>query len=56
MQVAEVLETCLSVDDLEQEEKFYHDVLGLRVVLREEGRHVFLRCGRGMLLLFRSEE
>ena len=56
MHVNEVLETCLYADDLGVAEKFYREVLGLRFVLREEGRHVFLRSGRGMVLLFRAEE
>ncbi len=56
MHVADVLETCLYADDLPAAERFYRDVLGLRFVVREEGRHVFLRCGRGMLLLFRAAE
>lgn len=50
-----VLETCLYVDDLAAAEAFYHDLLGLSVVSRQEGRHVFFRCGHGMLLLFRPE-
>jgi catechol 2,3-dioxygenase-like lactoylglutathione lyase family enzyme len=47
-----VLETCLYVDDLKVAERFYQDVLQLPVVSRQPGRHVFLRCGQAMLLLF----
>lgn len=47
-----VLETCLYVDDLAAAEGFYRDVLGLQVVSRQGGRHVFFRCGSEMLLLF----
>ena len=47
-----VLETCLYVDDLAAAERFYTQVLGLTLVSRQEGRHVFLRCGQQMVLLF----
>ena len=48
----DILETCLYVDDLRAAEHFYRDVLGLVVVRRQTGRHVFFRCGRSMLLIF----
>lgn len=47
-----ILETCLYVDDLAVAERFYGDVLGLPLVGKQEGRHLFFRVGRGMLLLF----
>lgn len=47
-----VLETCLYVDDLALAERFYVDVLGLRVQGRVEGRHLFLYADGAMLLLF----
>jgi catechol 2,3-dioxygenase-like lactoylglutathione lyase family enzyme len=47
-----VLETCLYAADLERAEEFYHSVLGLDVVGRMAGRHVFFRCGSGMFLVF----
>ena len=31
------------------------DVLGLELIARVEGRHVFFRCGDGVLLLFNAE-
>lgn len=52
MQVREILETCLYVDDLRAAELFYVDVLGLQIVGRQPDRHVFLRCGKRMLLIF----
>lgn len=52
MNVTRVLETCLYVDDLDAAERFYVDVLGLVVLTRRIGRHVFLRCGQQMILLF----
>jgi len=47
-----ILETCLYVDDLTTAETFYRDVLGLKVIRRKKGRHVFFQCGQGMLLVF----
>ncbi|HEX7242918.1 MAG TPA: VOC family protein [Longimicrobiaceae bacterium] len=55
MEVRGVLETCLYAPDLEAAERFYADVIGLEVHVRVEGRHVFFRCGAGMLLLFQPE-
>lgn len=52
MKAERILETCLYVDDLVAAEVFYRRVLGLTVQSRREGRHVFFRCGAGMLLLF----
>lgn len=48
-----VVETGVYADDLEQAERFYTHVLGLQVVGREQGRHVFFRVGdASMLLIF----
>lgn len=52
MTPAAVLESGLYVDDLEQAEAFYGAVLGLERIARVEGRHVFFRCGDGVVLLF----
>jgi len=47
-----VLESSLYCPDLEAAERFYRDVLGLELIGRQPGRHVFLRCGGGVVLLF----
>ena len=52
MQVERVLETCLYVDDLGAAQDFYRRVVGLELESQVAGRHVFFRCGDGMLLLF----
>ena len=52
MQARHILETSLYVDDLSRAEQFYTAVLGLTLVGKQEGRHVFLRCGTRMLLVF----
>jgi len=52
MKPAAILETALYVDDLDAAKAFYGGLLGLAPVLEEAGRHVFYRCGEGMLLVF----
>lgn len=52
MQPEDILETALYCDDLKAAERFYRDVLGLKLVTKEPGRHVFFSCGRTMLLIF----
>ncbi len=52
MQVGDVLETCLYAVDLHAAEQFYTKVLGLELLSKTPGRHVFFRCGRGVFLVF----
>ncbi len=56
MQVNTILETSLYGRDLKAMEKFYSDVLGLKPFVREEGRHVFFRCGQRILLIFNPDQ
>jgi len=55
MQPSAILEAALYVTDLDAAEAFYGDVLGLSVLAKAEGRHVFFRCGDGVVLLFNAE-
>jgi catechol 2,3-dioxygenase-like lactoylglutathione lyase family enzyme len=50
-----VLETVLYCPDLDAAREFYTGVLGLELAAAQTERHVFLRCGDGMLLLFNPE-
>lgn len=50
-----VVETGIYVSDLAGARNFYESVLGLEFVSEEAGRHVFLKAGKSMLLLFRAE-
>jgi catechol 2,3-dioxygenase-like lactoylglutathione lyase family enzyme len=50
-----ILETALYVDDLDEAETFYTEVMGLERIAKVDGRHVFFRCGEGVLLLFDPE-
>ena len=56
MKVGGVLESCLYATDLEAAEQFYTTVLGLDVLSRVPGRHVFFRCGPGVFLIFNPEQ
>ena len=53
--ITSILETVLYVDDIDVAEKFYRDVMALRPIGKEPGRHAFFRVGPGVLLLFRAE-
>jgi catechol 2,3-dioxygenase-like lactoylglutathione lyase family enzyme len=51
-----VVETAAYVDDLDRAAAFYTDVLGLPLLGKEDGRHVFFRVGeRTVLLLFLAD-
>jgi catechol 2,3-dioxygenase-like lactoylglutathione lyase family enzyme len=50
-----ILESALYVDDLDKAEEFYGEALGLTRIAKAEGRHVFFRCGDGVLLLFNAD-
>jgi catechol 2,3-dioxygenase-like lactoylglutathione lyase family enzyme len=54
--IRSVVETGIYVDDLDRAEHFYGRVLGLTVLAKEAGRHVFFRVGdSAVLLAFRAE-
>jgi catechol 2,3-dioxygenase-like lactoylglutathione lyase family enzyme len=52
MHAREILEACVYADDLAAAERFYAGVLGMEVIARVEGRHVFFRCGGRVFLVF----
>lgn len=47
-----ILETAVYAPDLPAAEAFYGGLLGLPVIARVAGRHVFFRVGAGVLLIF----
>ncbi len=55
MKPSAILESALYVTDLDAAEAFYRDVLGLEKIAKVDSRHVFFRCGEGVLLLFNAE-
>lgn len=50
--ISGILEAAVYVDDLDAAQDFYGGLLGLEVITRVEGRHVFFRCGPAVLLAF----
>lgn len=52
MHAREILEACVYADDLGAAERIYTTVLGMEVIARAEGRHVFFRCGGRVFLVF----
>jgi catechol 2,3-dioxygenase-like lactoylglutathione lyase family enzyme len=50
-----ILESALYVTDLPAAERFYGGTLGLDLIAKADGRHVFFRCGQGVLLLFNAD-
>jgi catechol 2,3-dioxygenase-like lactoylglutathione lyase family enzyme len=56
VKVKDVIETAIYVDDLRAAEAFYGTILGLRVLGKEPGRHVFFQVGdASVLLVFLAE-
>lgn len=51
-----ILETSLYAEDLDAAETFYGGILGLEKITRHANRHVFYRCGQGVLLIFNAKE
>src|SRR6056297_97033 len=55
MELKKVLETCLYAKNLNDSEHFYSDILEFKLIRKEEGRHLFYRCGDSMLLIFNPD-
>jgi len=55
MQPSAILESALYVANLDAAEVFYGEVMGLERIAKVPGRHVFFRCGQGVLLLFNAD-
>lgn len=55
MKIKKILETCIYVRDLIAAAEFYGDILGLEKISADENRHIFFKCGDGMLLIFNPD-
>lgn len=53
--IEHLVEAAIYADDLDKAEVFYRDVLGLAMLTKEPGRHVFFRVGQSVLLVFLAE-
>ncbi len=51
MNIKAIIETAIYVDDLDGTEAFYRTILGLTVITKESGRHVFFQVGESSILL-----
>ena len=51
MSIKAIIETAIYVDDLDGTEAFYRTILGLTVIAKESGRHVFFQVGESSVLL-----
>jgi catechol 2,3-dioxygenase-like lactoylglutathione lyase family enzyme len=51
LKIKAVVETAIYVDDLDAAEDFYQRILGLRVMGKEPGHHVFVQVGEASVLL-----
>ncbi len=55
MKFTKIVETCIYSSELKEMKDFYMNKLGLGFVSEENGRHVFLKAGKSMLLIFNPE-
>ncbi|MDQ3839996.1 MAG: VOC family protein [Thermoproteota archaeon] len=55
MRIRRIIETCIYSSDLETMKNFYINKIGLEFSSEERGRHIFLKAGRSMLLIFNPE-
>lgn len=55
MNYIQIKETCLYISDIDQAEKFYHNLLEMPVISKVDERHIFFRCGSSVLLCFIPE-
>jgi catechol 2,3-dioxygenase-like lactoylglutathione lyase family enzyme len=51
MNIRAIIETAIYVDDLQATEAFYGTILGLTVIAKVRGRHVFFLVGASSVLL-----
>jgi catechol 2,3-dioxygenase-like lactoylglutathione lyase family enzyme len=56
MEVLKIKETCIYILDLQAAHDFYSKVLGLEVINYAKDKHLFLRAGSSVLLLFNPED
>jgi catechol-2,3-dioxygenase len=55
MKVKSIKETCIYVKDLERCQTFYGNIIGLAIMAKAEGRHIFFLAGSSVLLCFIAE-
>ncbi|MEO1050253.1 MAG: VOC family protein [Bacteroidota bacterium] len=53
---SQIKETCLYISDVDKSDAFYHGILGLPVISKVAGKHIFFRAGSSVLLCFIAED
>jgi catechol 2,3-dioxygenase-like lactoylglutathione lyase family enzyme len=56
LDILKIKETCIYCVDLEGAKRFYHETLGLSVIHYQPGKHLFLRAGSSVLLIFNPDD
>ncbi len=56
MNIIGIKETCIYTKDLESARQFYCEVLGLPLIHFMPGKHLFLRAGHSVLLIFDPDD
>jgi catechol-2,3-dioxygenase len=56
MKFLKIKETCLYIHDLEGARRFYQDILNLIEISYVPTKHLFLKAGESVLLLFNPED
>jgi catechol 2,3-dioxygenase-like lactoylglutathione lyase family enzyme len=56
MNFLRIKETCIYSKDLERAKEFYHELLGLPLINYLPGKHLFVRVGDSVLLLFNPND
>jgi catechol 2,3-dioxygenase-like lactoylglutathione lyase family enzyme len=51
LSIKAIIETAIYVEDLDTTEAFYRTILGLTVIAKETGRHIFFQVGASDVLL-----
>lgn len=56
MNIRQIKETCIYTTKLTEAKQFYHGLLRLPVISEAEGKHIFFRAGRSVLLCFNPDD
>ena len=56
MNILQIKETCLYCRDLDKAREFYEGLLGLPLINYQAGKHLFLRAGNSVLLIFNPDD
>ncbi|SRR5690606_8771125 len=55
MKINKIVETCIYSSNLDSMKNFYTGILGLPLIEEEQGKLIFLKAGKSMLLVFNPD-